>query len=141
MNTPRTALAGGGGLLAAIAFVLGGAVGDSTDFVNPPQPVNEVVALAVAPPLKTAFDICNQEASTFARFPLDGHYEGQLTVNPGQLNQVRYHLFFREDLRLDVVIEESRAGEPTIPRPDPNTQQFLDCVLKEKTVKEVIPTQ
>ena len=31
MITPRTALAGGGGLLAAIAFVIGGAVGDSTN--------------------------------------------------------------------------------------------------------------
>ena len=58
MITPRTALAGGGGLLAAIAFVLGGAVGDSTDLVSP-APQEEVIIVAPASPgLTSAGVIC-----------------------------------------------------------------------------------
>ena len=70
MITPRTALAGGGGLLAAAMFVLGGAVGDSTDFVSPPTAPIVVVAPA-SPGLTSAEVIC---ARGFPQRRNDGGY-------------------------------------------------------------------
>ena len=57
MITPRTALAGGGGILAVIAFVLGGAVGDSADFVSPPPAPAAVVVVAPASPGLTSAEV------------------------------------------------------------------------------------
>ena len=96
--------------------------------------------LATTPPLATAYDICLDPDSEFAHYTVDDHYEGQLSENTGQLNAVRYHLFFRMNPELDVVIEEARAGQITTLRTDPNTDAFRSCVAHKK-VTEVRPTQ
>lgn len=127
-----TIAAAGVAVGAVLAFV--GIDGKGNEPPPPPQ------ILEVAPPLATALDICLDPASTFAHIKQDDHYEGQLVQNAGQLNQVRYHLFFRDNLALDIVIEETRAGQAAVVRTDPNTQQFLTCVAG-KDVEEVNQTQ
>lgn len=96
--------------------------------------------LATTPPLATATDICLDPASTFAHFVVDDHYEADLAQNEGQVNAVRYHLFFRLNPELDVIIEESRTGTLIAQRTDPNTPEFRACVAKKKVV-EVRPQQ
>lgn len=97
-------------------------------------------ALEVTPPLATAYDICQDPSSRFAHFKQDDHFEADLAQNAGQLKEVRYHLFFRADPRLSVIIEEARAGQRAETRTDPNTAQFQACVAT-KRVEEVTPRQ
>lgn len=96
--------------------------------------------LDVPPPLATAYDICVAPDSRFAHFPLDGHFEADLVQNAGQLNEVKYHLFWQVSRQLSIIIEESRAGQQTMKRTDPHTEQFDNCV-RTKKVEEVVPRQ
>lgn len=111
--------------------------------------------LAVTPPLATAYDICQDSTTPWgtvdqsgkqvtvdgfqvAHIKQDDHYEGQLVQNQGQANQVAYHLFWRPDVTLAVVIEEARQGQATINRTDPHLAQFDNCVQTHKII-EVSP--
>lgn len=139
----------GGWALALIVGLAGIALAALAIYTRPDVPIvgqppatnqNVVQELAVEPPLATAYDICLDPSSKFAHFVNDDHYEGQLLQNEGQVNAVRYHLFFRMNPQLDVIIEETRAGQSLPLRMDPNLEQFRKCVGGKK-VEEVRPTQ